>query len=148
MSHFADNGQAIAHQISNRYLDEINKIPAEIVAEQVSRMAPKETLFAVARELEAAAHRRAFVGFDNLSSEAKALVAALLDFCGASRVSFADVGGPPRDSQPKNADSVNPTTVDHAAIADPETESRQVSLLPEPDSSAPKPGQRRKIGKR
>jgi hypothetical protein len=90
VSEFTENGSALAHQISNKYHDELMKIPAEIVADQVARMAHRETLFLVARELELSAYGRKFEGFATLTGDAKSLVAAFLDFCGVSRNRFAN----------------------------------------------------------
>jgi hypothetical protein len=87
---FAENGGAQARQISKRYYDEVSKIPAEIVADQVARMSNSETLFIVARELEKSAHARILGGFDALSGEAKSLMAAFLDFCSITRSKFAE----------------------------------------------------------
>jgi hypothetical protein len=89
VSQFAENGAALGRQIFNRYSDEVSKIPAEIVSDHVARMSHRETLFLVARELEAAAYSRGLGGFDSLSGDAKGLVAALLDFCGIARNKFA-----------------------------------------------------------
>jgi hypothetical protein len=90
VSQFADNGAALARQIFNRYSDEVSKIPAEIVSDQVARMSHREGLFLVARELESAAYSRRFGGFDSLSSDGRSLVAAFLDFCGIARSKFAN----------------------------------------------------------
>jgi hypothetical protein len=89
VSQFAENGAALARQIANRYEDETSKIPAEIIADHVSRISQRETLFMAARELEGAAHSRAPMGFDTLSGEAKSLLAAFLDFGGVARDRFA-----------------------------------------------------------
>lgn len=86
---FLENGAAFSRQILNKYSDEVSKIPAEIVADHVARISSKDTLFAAARELEAAAHARTLRGFDSLTADTKSLIASFLDFCGIAREKFA-----------------------------------------------------------
>jgi hypothetical protein len=87
---FAENGAALSHQVLNRYEDAVSRIPAEIIADHITRMSPRELLFNVSRELEDAAYSRSEKGFDALPSEAKALMAVFLDFVGVGRTKFAE----------------------------------------------------------
>lgn len=87
---FAENGAALSHQVLNRYEDAVSRIPAEIIADHITRMSPRELLFNVSRELEEAAYSRSEKGFDALPSEAKALMAVFLDFVGVGRAKFAE----------------------------------------------------------
>lgn len=90
VSQFADNGSALARQISNRYTDAISKIPAEIIADQVARMSQQQNLFNAARELEWGSYSRNLGGFDSLTTDAKGLLASFLDFSGIARGKFAN----------------------------------------------------------
>jgi hypothetical protein len=89
VENFAENGAALGHQVVNRYEDDVSRIPAEIIADHITRMSPRELLFNVSRELEEAAYSRSEMGFDALPPEAKALMAVFLDFVGIARAKFA-----------------------------------------------------------
>ncbi|MBI4182439.1 MAG: hypothetical protein HY521_00405 [Proteobacteria bacterium] len=91
---YAENGSAIAQTIEEKLSKDLNGIPAEIVADQVVRMGPNETLFTVARELEHASYLRACPPFDRLDTSAKSFLGALLDYCGIERAKFATAWRP------------------------------------------------------
>ncbi len=86
---YVENGSAIAQMIEEKFSKELNEIPAEIIADQLVRMGPNETLFTVARELERASHLKACPSFDHLDTTAKAFLGALLDYCSIERTKFA-----------------------------------------------------------
>jgi hypothetical protein len=91
---FGDNGAAVARQVENRFEDESQRIPAEIIADHVVRMTqPDQSLFKAACDLESAAFDRTLGSFDRLPPAAKGLMGALLDFCGITRSKFAEASG-------------------------------------------------------
>ncbi|MGO9264779.1 MAG: hypothetical protein ACLQBA_07830 [Candidatus Binataceae bacterium] len=86
---YAKGGSATARQVESALLADLNAIPAEIIADQAGRLLKENSLFTVARELEAASYERACPAFDQLSTQAKAMVGAFLDYAAVKREAFA-----------------------------------------------------------
>lgn len=86
---YAVNGPALAKVVEQGFTRELDNIPAEIIADQVTRMGKNEGLFGVARELEHACYLRHCPTFDQLDTSAKAFLGALLDFGSVDRSKFA-----------------------------------------------------------
>lgn len=85
----AENGAAVAKQVERGFNSQAEQVPAEIIADFVSRLPAAETLFNVARELEGASNRRQLPSFDQVSVEARSAMGAFLDFAGVTRQSLA-----------------------------------------------------------
>lgn len=112
---YAENGSAIAQSIEQKLTKDLNGIPAEIIADQVVRMGPNETLFTVARELERASYLKECSCFDHLDTSAKGFLGALLDFCAIDRAKFATAWTPndrasskPHGTQDETAPNAGP----------------------------------------
>src|SRR5579862_4576324 len=86
---YAQGGSAAARHIEKRFKADLDAIPAEIVADQASRLLKDAQLFNVAKELEAACYNRACPPFDSLAPSEKSMVGALLDYAAVSRKAFA-----------------------------------------------------------
>lgn len=71
---------AAATKVESGMKSDLDAIPAEIIADQAVRMLKNGLLFAAGRDLEAAAYNRSCLTFDQLSSGAKSLLGAFLDF--------------------------------------------------------------------
>jgi hypothetical protein len=91
---YAAGGSAVSRQVETALLQDLKSIPAEIIAEQAGRLLKDNGLFAVARELEAASYDRECPTFDQLSTGAKAMLGALLDYAGVAREKFASAWAP------------------------------------------------------
>jgi len=98
---YAENGPAVAKQIEYGFNGEAERIPAEIIADYVSRISASDTLFNVAREIEKASSSVELPSYDEMSSEAKSLLGAFLDFNGVSRERIAAAW--PRDVSAKKS---------------------------------------------
>jgi hypothetical protein len=86
---YADNGGAAAKQIEHGYHSDAARIPAEIIADHVARIASSDTLFNAAREMDRASFAPEVLSYDILSNEAKSLLGVFLDFNGISREKIA-----------------------------------------------------------
>lgn len=86
---YIDNGSAIATQIENKISEDYDKVPAEIVADQMIKFGKSEELFNCARVLEHFAYRVECPNFDALDTQTKSFIAALLDFSAIDRTVFA-----------------------------------------------------------
>jgi hypothetical protein len=85
---YAENGAA-AKQIEYGFATDADRIPAEIIADYVSRISASDALFNIAREIERASSSLELPSFDELSSEMKSLLGVFLDFNGISREKVA-----------------------------------------------------------
>lgn len=92
---YADNGSAAARQIEHGFYSDAEQIPAEIIAEYVSRISSSDALFNVAREIEWAALCTPMRAYDEMSKDAKSLLGVFLDFNRLSREKVA-IAWPPR----------------------------------------------------
>ena len=86
---YLDNGNASAKQIEYGFYADADRIPAEIIADYVSRVSASDSLFNAAREMERASFESELLSFDELSVEARSLLGVLLDFNGVSREKVA-----------------------------------------------------------
>ena len=86
---YAENGAAVAKQIEYGFNDDAEHIPAEIIADYVSRISASDVLFNIAREIERGSSSVELPSFDDMSSEAKSLLGVFLDFNGISREKVA-----------------------------------------------------------
>lgn len=103
---YVENGSAAAKQIEYGFYEEAERIPAEIIADYVARVATSDALFIVAREIDKASWAIELPSFDELSAEAKSLLGVFLDFNGISREKIASAWprlGRKRASSPEEA---------------------------------------------
>jgi hypothetical protein len=87
---YAENGAAVAKQIEYGFTGDAERIPAEIIADYVSRISTSDALFNIAREIERASSDLELPPFDDMSSEAKSLLGVFLDFNRISREKVAE----------------------------------------------------------
>jgi hypothetical protein len=87
---YIENGASIAKKIKGKFLNDAGAFPAEDLAEIVIKLSNTNKLFEVAKALEAAAFRIYPVCFDDLATDAKSFVGAMLDFCSLDRRYFSD----------------------------------------------------------
>jgi hypothetical protein len=87
---YVENGAAAAKQIEYGFASDADRIPAEIIADYVSRVSGSDALFGVAREIERASLRLELPSFDEMSGDAKSLLGVFLDFNGVSREKIAE----------------------------------------------------------
>lgn len=86
---YVDNGNAIASILETKINKDLEKVPAEIIADQVIKSGKGDALFNFARALEQVAYSTACPSFDALDVSTKSFFGALLDFCFVERASFA-----------------------------------------------------------
>lgn len=86
---YAENGQAAAKQIEYGFYDDADRIPAEVIADYLSKLSRADTLFNAAREIERASSSIELPGLDQLSSEARSILGLFLDFNDISREKIA-----------------------------------------------------------
>ncbi|MEO1190417.1 MAG: hypothetical protein AAFY02_01565 [Pseudomonadota bacterium] len=101
---YASNGPAIAATIERSALADFEKIPAEIIAEQSVKMTASSQLFSCARSLEHSAFARVLPAFDNLCTQEKSFLGALLDFSDIDRSAFAQAWSLLRNDAPSKMD--------------------------------------------
>ncbi len=110
---YLPNGVGLAQVIREKFMAQLNAVPAEGLAEIVIKLSNSEKLFSIAKSLEKAAYASNLVSFDHLDADTKGFLGALLDFADISRPKFADgwIGRPDADAsdsggfmEVKNAD--------------------------------------------
>jgi hypothetical protein len=86
---YAPAGKSTASAVENGLRKDLERIPAEIVADQAIKLLKADQLFLTGRELEMASYNVALPPFDKLSVPAKSMLGALLDYAGIDRERFA-----------------------------------------------------------
>jgi hypothetical protein len=119
---YAENGTAAAKQIEYGFAGDADRIPAEIIADHVSRISASDALFNTAREIERASCSVDLPSFDDMSSEVKSLLGVFLDFNGISREKVAEAWprrarGPLEKSGTASAAKVGPLFAEGAGPA-------------------------------
>jgi hypothetical protein len=120
---YLPNGQAAAKQIENGFNLDAAKISAEIIADYVSRLSTADGLFNAAREIERASLAIDLPSYDELSTEARALLGVFLDFNGMSREKLA-TAWPKRGKRPQVKENIQPVA------STPEPERQEASPPP------------------
>lgn len=87
---YAPAGRATAIAVETGLHNDLNLIPAEIIADQAVNLIKADQLFSVGRELEEASHSVDLPSFDDLSIPAKSMLGAFLDYTGGDREHFAN----------------------------------------------------------
>ena len=86
---YLENGDVLSSQLEKNILNQYEKIPAEIIAEQATKYKRLEGLFEVAKNLEHMAYSNNLLSFDLLQINDRSFVGSLLDFCEIERSIFA-----------------------------------------------------------
>jgi hypothetical protein len=104
---YADNGTAVAKQIEYGFNTDADRIPAEIIADYVSRTSASDALFNCAREVEDASSSIELPSYDDLSIETRSLLGAFLDFHGIAREKIATAWSHRRTTPPAPESAVS-----------------------------------------
>jgi len=87
---YSPGGKAAATAVNAALRKDLERIPAEIVADQAVRLLKADQLFLVGRELEMAAYYVDLPPFDGLTVPTKSMLGALLDYASIDRERFAN----------------------------------------------------------
>jgi hypothetical protein len=87
---YAPGGRSAAAAVEAGLKRDLERIPAEIVADQAVRLLRSDQLFITGRELEMAAYHVDLPHFDHLDVNTKSMLGALLDYSGIDRERFAN----------------------------------------------------------
>jgi hypothetical protein len=86
---YVAGGANTARQVQKHIREDLDRIPADIIADQASNMLKDGMLFTIARELENSSYLQHCPSFDLLSVPTKSMLGACLDYAGISRPQFA-----------------------------------------------------------
>lgn len=86
---YAPGGKGTAIAMETALKKDLDRIPAEIVADQAVRLLKSDLLFSSGRELESAAYQKTLPNFDDLTIHTKSMLGALLDYARIDRERFA-----------------------------------------------------------
>ena len=106
---YAPGGKGAARGVEAALKEDLERIPAEIVADQAVKLLRGDQLFLTGRELEMAAYAVSAPAFDGLSVATKSMLGALLDFANVDRARFANAwkaGAVVPAEKPENSGSV------------------------------------------
>ena len=100
---YAPGGAGTAVALETSLRSDLEKRPAEIVADQTTALLRDDALFQVGLHLESASYQAMLPTFDQLDVTAKSMLGALLDYAGIKREKFATswktTGVTPSDEQ-------------------------------------------------
>jgi hypothetical protein len=85
---YAPEHRMMAPRIRERLGQELEALPTKLLAEYFAKQSVSQDLFSVAKELEGAAYKNAFVSPHDLSPAVKGVLGVLLDFWELDRKSF------------------------------------------------------------
>ncbi len=91
---YGASGRSTARLIDAKMRQDLQAIPAEIIADQAAKLLRGDQLFAVARGFEHCAYERNLSGFDGLEPAVRSMLGALLDYAGVDREKFAAAWAP------------------------------------------------------
>lgn len=106
---YLPNGRHLAKVVESKFMTEAERLPADIIAEHVTRGSANETLFYPALNLLEGALYGKIPPFDVLPTSTKALLGVFIDFAGGSREKFANVW-PKREGNPPLREGELPLT--------------------------------------
>ena len=89
---YAPEDSALAPRIRDRLTKELDAIPTKLLAEYFAKQGVSQELFAIAKELEAAAYNADFVAPQALTAGAKGIIGVLLDFWDMDRKAILQNG--------------------------------------------------------
>jgi hypothetical protein len=115
-----ENGRVVARQAKTQIDKRFGAVRADIVAEHFSREHNSSQLFAIARELEAAAHQRSVPPRSSLSADARALLGVAADFVQVRR-QIVIGSGPSSEVEPRSGrqETAEATTKSDDAAPEP-----------------------------
>ncbi len=116
MEKYAPGGKAAANAMEAALKRDLQRIPAEIVADQAVRLLKSDQLFGVGRELEMASYRVSLPAFDSLEITTKSMLGALLDYAEVDRKRFATAWKEDRTSPSASKE----TSADDSAVSSPQ----------------------------
>ena len=111
---YLPNGASLAQTVRKKFEDQIKAIPAEGFAEIVVKLTTSDRLFAIAKQLEHAAYAQKFVTFDDLGTDEKGFLGALLDFANVARQRFAEACASPGSAS--RVSEAHPQSEDDAGV--------------------------------
>ncbi|MCT8285835.1 hypothetical protein NYQ43_09020 [Xanthomonas translucens pv. translucens] len=88
---YSPGGHAAAQALERALKSDLDQIPAEVIADQATRLIKSDQLFAVAKEFEAACYSPNFIDFDAFNVSSKSMLGALLDYSDVDRSVFARI---------------------------------------------------------
>ncbi|MCX2899004.1 hypothetical protein [Pseudomonas mandelii] len=100
---YSPAGKASALAVEQGLKQDLESIPAEIIADQAMKLLKTDQLFLVGKDLEMESYSLDVASFDYLSNASKAMLGALLDYSGIDRKRFATAwisSPPPSDAEP------------------------------------------------
>jgi hypothetical protein len=106
---YAPGGKSAARGVETALRKDLERIPAEIIADQAVKLLKSDQLFLTGRELEMACYAVALPSFDGLSVPTKSMLGALLDYANVDRRRFADAWKPSVASLASKEESMPPT---------------------------------------
>lgn len=86
---YLPDGRSMAKRVESSFLSEAEALPAQIIAEYVTRGPPSEILFDPALKFLESAFATEVPSYDRLPANTKALISVFIDFVGGSREKFA-----------------------------------------------------------
>lgn len=102
---YAPAGKATATTVEIALKKDLDRIPAEIVADQAVRLLKSDQLFSTGRELEMASYHIELPPFDQLSVQTKSMLGAMLDYAGINRELFAHAWKAGKEIAPMNKET-------------------------------------------
>ena len=102
---YAPGGQGTAATIEASVKRDLENIPADIVADQATKLLTSNELFSVGRELEMASYKVSLPTFDELGAVSKSMLGALLDYASVDRERFAHAWNTGLEKRIANSDS-------------------------------------------
>lgn len=88
---YLPNGAAQANQLREKIASDTEDFQADVIAEVALKMGRTGSLFDAARDLEMAAHLRHFPAYSSLSTEARSICGAVMDFFELDRAQLAEL---------------------------------------------------------
>ncbi|HHM8841966.1 TPA: hypothetical protein ACRNRH_001958 [Pseudomonas aeruginosa] len=106
---YVPNGRAVSQSMTNAVNEDLQRVPAEVIADHVLIQLKGDALFNLARSLEFEGFRDVPRGFDQLSIEEKSFLGVLMDFGAIERSTFAGGwnGALPEDKTPERSEPSN-----------------------------------------
>lgn len=98
---YSPAGKASALAVEQGLKEDLESIPAEIIADQAMKLLKSDQLFVVGKDLEMESYSQDVASFDHLINTSKAMLGALLDYSGIDRKKFATAW----TSSPSHSDS-------------------------------------------
>jgi len=108
---YTPNGAGVSQIFKDNFLKQLADVPAEGLAKITATLAQTDALFEIGKELEQAAYALELRTFDQLSSNTKSYLGALLDFADVDRAKFATAWEGPKTSATSKAITLIETSI-------------------------------------